>query len=84
LRRETGIATEFRVPIVLSSGNDEDFLMRKPRDSASLAYLFGLQESQALDAVSTNPTAIVSRNRQKLDPNFVAPGITVLKEGKSQ
>ena len=84
LRRETGIATEFHVPIVLSSGNDEEVLMRKPRDFASLAYLFGLQESQALDAVSTNPTAIVSRNRQKLDPNFVAPGITVLKEGKSQ
>lgn len=84
LRRETGIATEFRVPIVLSSGIGEEVLMRKPRDFASLAYLFGLQESQALDAVSTNPSAIVSRNRLKLDPNFVAPGITVLKESKSQ
>ena len=84
LRRETAIATEFRVPIVLSSGIGEEVLMRKPRDFASLAYLFGLQESQALDAVSTNPTAIVSRNRQKLDPNFVAPGINVLKEGKLQ
>ena len=82
LRRETGIATEFNVPIVLSSGIDEEVLMRKPRDFASLAFLFGLQESQALDAVSTNPATIVSRNRQKLDPKFVAPGITVLKEGK--
>jgi ribonuclease P/MRP protein subunit RPP1 len=84
LRRETGIANEFRVPIVLSSGNGEEILMRKPRDFASLAYLFGLQENQALDAISTNPTDIVARNRQKLDSNFVAPGITVLKEGKPQ
>ncbi|MGE5188008.1 MAG: RNase P subunit p30 family protein [Betaproteobacteria bacterium] len=84
LRRETGIASEFRVPILLSSGIGEEVLMRKPRDSASLAYLFGLQENQALDAVSTNPTDVVLRNRQKLDPNFVAPGITILKGGKSQ
>ena len=56
--------------------------MRMPRDLASLAYLFGLDEAQALDAVSTNPAAIVERNREKLSSRFVAPGISVVKEGK--
>jgi ribonuclease P/MRP protein subunit RPP1 len=84
LRRETATAQEFHIPIVLSSGVGEEALMRKPRDMASLAYLFGLQEEQALDAVSTNPAAIVERNRQKLNPKFVAPGITLLKEGNKQ
>ena len=82
LRREVAIAREFRVPIVVSSGVAEERLMRLPRDLASLAFLFGLDEAQALDAVSTNPAAMVRRNREKLSSRFVAPGITVIKEGK--
>ncbi len=82
LRRETAIAREFHVPIVLSSGVGEEQLMRMPRELASLAYLFGVGEAEALDAVSTNPTAIVSRNREKLSSKFVAPGISIVAEGK--
>jgi RNase P/RNase MRP subunit p30 len=54
-----------------------------PRDMASLAYLFGLDEASALDSVSTNPEAIVKRNREKLSSRFIAPGINVIKEGKT-
>lgn len=81
LRREVALAKEFRVPIILSSGVSEMQLMRMPRDLASIAYLFGLSEMEALDAVSTNPKAIVDANREKLGAAFVAPGIKVLKEG---
>jgi RNase P/RNase MRP subunit p30 len=45
--------------------------------------LFGLDEAQALDAISVNPKAIVLRNRDKLSSRFVAPGINVVKEGKT-
>jgi ribonuclease P/MRP protein subunit RPP1 len=83
LRREIMIALEFRVPIVLSSGVGEEVLLRMPRDLASLGYLFGLSEMDALDAVSTNPSAIVLRNREKLTSRFIAPGIRVVKEGTS-
>jgi RNase P/RNase MRP subunit p30 len=82
LRREIKIAREFKVPIVISSGVGEQRFMRFPRDMASLAYLFGLDEVSALDAVSTNPEAIVKRNREKLSSRFVAPGISIVKEGK--
>lgn len=82
LRREVAIALEFHVPVVVSSGVGEAPLLRMPRDLASLAYLFGLDEAQALDAVSANPAGIVLRNREKLSSRFVAPGITVVKEGK--
>jgi ribonuclease P/MRP protein subunit RPP1 len=84
LRREVALAKEFHVPIVVSSGVSEAQLMRMPRDMASLAYLFGFSESEALDAVSTNPEAIVVRNGEKLSAKFVAPGITILKEAKPQ
>ena len=45
LRREVAIAREFKVPIVVSSGVAEERFMRFPRDMASLAYLFGLDEA---------------------------------------
>jgi len=83
LRREVDIALEFHVPVVISSGVGEEALMRKPRDLASLGYLFGLDEAHALDAVSTNASKIVLRNREKLSSRFVAPGITIIREGKS-
>ncbi len=53
-----------------------------PRDMASLSFLFGLDEVNALDAVSTLPLKIVKRNREKLKRDFIAPGIRVVKEGK--
>jgi RNase P/RNase MRP subunit p30 len=83
LRREVAIALEFHVPIVVSSGVDIENLLRMPRDLACLAYLFGLDEAHALDAISTNPNTIVLRNREKLSSRFIAPGIIVVKEGKA-
>ncbi len=83
LRREVAVAREFHIPVIVSSGAAEARLMRTPKDMASLAFLFGLDEAAALDAVSTNPAAIVERNREKLSSRFVAPGITVVKEDKA-
>ncbi len=82
LRREVSIANEFHVPVVVSSGVVEEVFIRSPRDLATLAYLFGMNESEALDAVSTNPAAIVLRNREKLSSSFIAPGIKIVKESK--
>ncbi|MDR2204317.1 MAG: hypothetical protein LBE76_08535 [Nitrososphaerota archaeon] len=81
LRREVAIAKTFGVPLVVSSGVTEERFMRMPRDMASLSYLFGLASVEALDAVSTNPLAIVLRNRKKLDDGFIAPGVRVVMEG---
>lgn len=82
LRREVALAREFHIPIVVSSGVGEEHLMRMPRNLASMAYLFGLNETEALDAVSTNPAAIIVQNREKMSSAFIAPGISVLKEGQ--
>jgi RNase P/RNase MRP subunit p30 len=83
LRREVAIALEFHVPVVVSSGIDVENLLRMPRDLASLVYMFGLDEAKALDAISTNPNAIILRNREKLSSRFIAPGISIVKEGKT-
>jgi RNase P/RNase MRP subunit p30 len=81
LRREASIAKEFHVPLIVSSGVGEERLIRMPKDMASLTYLFGLDEASALETVSTNPLEMIKRNREKLSARFIAPGITLIKEG---
>ena len=82
LRRETAIARKFVVPVVMSSGASDERLMRRPQELAALANLFDLGQKAALDAVSGNPMSIMKRNREKLSPRFVAPGIRVVRRGK--
>jgi ribonuclease P/MRP protein subunit RPP1 len=82
LRREVAIAKEFQVPVVVSSGVAREMLLRKPREMAALAFLFGLDKVSALEAVSESANGIVTRNREKLSSGYVAPGIHRVKEGK--
>jgi hypothetical protein len=49
---------------------------------AALSSLFGPTGKFALDVVSANPSAIITRNREKLSSKFVAPGIKLVREGK--
>ena len=80
--KEVGTARSFGVPVVLSSGVGEEFLMRGPLELACLGSLVGLSGASGVDAVSRNPVAVVSRNREKLGSGFVAPGIRVVRRGK--
>jgi len=82
LRWEMEIAKKFRVPLVISSGADNEYLLRAPHDFATLANLFDLPLSSALNSLSEVPQGIVERNRLKLSPSYVAPGVRVIKEGK--
>jgi len=47
-----------------------------------LGYLFGLDLNDAKRAVSENPKEIIDRNRRKLSPNYVAPGVYVIRRGE--
>lgn len=78
LRREVATAEKFKVPIIISSGATDEYLMRGPHDCAALATLFDLPISSALKALSENPYSSVERNREKLSPEYVAPGIRVV------
>ena len=82
LRKEVAVAKAFHVPIVFSSGVSDALLIRKPLELAAMASLFDLDKESATKTISLNPAAIVRRNREKLDPEFVAPGIRVIRRGK--
>jgi RNase P/RNase MRP subunit p30 len=79
LRREAAFAKSFRVPVVLSSGATDGSLLRRPRDYLALATLFNLDASVAAKTFSENPSSLVQRNRLKLSPDFVAPGLRIVR-----
>lgn len=79
LRREVAIAEKFKVPVTISSGATNEYLMRSPHDYTALTTLFDMSVSSALCALSENPVAMVERNREKLSPDYVAPGIRVVR-----
>lgn len=79
LRREVAIAKRFNVPVIISSGATNEYFMRRPHDYAALATLFDMPTPCALRALSEDPLAIVERNREKLSPDYVAPGIRVVR-----
>jgi len=83
LRTEVRIATRFEVPVVLSSGASSELFMRGPREIAALASLFDMPLPAALKALSDSPLGMVRRNREKLSPNFVAPGVRVVRRGRN-
>ena len=78
LRREVAIAEKFKVPVTISSGATNEYLIRGSHDYAALATLFDMPISSALRALSENPVSMVQRNREKLSPDYVAPGIRVV------
>ncbi len=81
LRIEVSIAENFKIPVVLSSGASEDLALRCPRDWTAVASLFDMDEEAALRALSDTPLEIIHRNRSKLDPNFLLPGVRLIAKG---
>ena len=68
-------AIRYDVPVVVSSGADEPLLMRGPRELAASMQLLGIGEEESLDMVSDVPRELVERNRSKLEPGYVSPGV---------
>ena len=82
-RKEVAIAKKFGVPVAISSGANNVRLMRGPYDYAALASLFDMAVPLALRALSDTPLTIVERNKEKLSPDFVAPGIRLVRRKKN-
>ena len=84
LRKEVVIAKRFGVPVILSSGAKDPYLIRSPYDYAALAALFDMPQEPALCALSENPLAIIKRNREKLNSDYIAPGIRIIRSSRRE
>ena len=84
VREELELAEKFQIPVVISSGAGHPLLLRGPREYIAIAEsLLDLEREKAQDAISTTPNTIIERNREKLSPNFVAPGIKIVRRGRN-
>ncbi|MEM2897406.1 MAG: RNase P subunit p30 family protein [Candidatus Bathyarchaeia archaeon] len=81
LAKEVLIARENDVKIVVSSGANDIFFLRAPREMAAFLETLGLKQEEALNAVSKIPFSIVKNNRFKLSSSFIAEGIKLIKRG---
>ena len=82
LRKEVATAERAKVAVILSSGATSELLMRGPNDFASLTTIFDYPLSSALKALSETPQQTVEQNRKKLSPDYVAPGIRIVRKGQ--
>jgi len=77
--RCVSLAQRFRVNLVISSGAMEKYLLRPPMDQASVARLLGMELTEALDSLSSVPQSIIERNRARLDPRLISPGVRLVE-----
>ena len=76
------IAGSYHVPIVISSGATNSHFIKQPRDFASLAFLFGMDRLKALNSLSEYPLALIKRNREKLDSDYVIKGVRIVRRSE--
>jgi len=81
-RHAVALAEQKHCPLVLVSGASNLYELRGPRDIASLASLFGLDYSRALDALSSTPRDIIERNLEKREGLIVAPGVRIVPDSE--
>jgi len=82
LYEEISIAKYNKVPIILSSGAKNSFMMRSPRDMAALGIFLGLDKIEALNSVSKNPLSIIKENRKKLSNRWITEGVEIYRVPK--
>lgn len=77
LRANLDLARKYDVSLVLSSDAMSCFDLRSPIEVLALAEVCGLEEEEALEAITTVPERIISRNRP--GPGHIREGIEVLE-----
>lgn len=77
LKANLDLARKYDVSLVLCSDAMSCFDLRSPMEMLALAEVCGLEEEEALEAISTVPEKIIARNRP--GPGYVREGIEVLE-----
>mgnify|MGYP000879207479 FL=1 len=79
LRANLDLARKYDVSLLLSSDAMSCFDLRSPMETLALAEICGLEEGEAIEAITTVPERIISRNLP--GPGYIREGIEVLEEG---
>lgn len=77
LKANLELIRKYEVSLVLCSDAMSRFDLRSPLEALAFAEVCGLEENEALDAISTVPERILKKNRP--DPGYIREGIEVLQ-----
>ncbi|PWB51692.1 MAG: ribonuclease P protein component 3 [Candidatus Methanoperedenaceae archaeon] len=67
-------ARKYNLEMILTGDSGSVYDLRSPREMAALSSLFGMTQSEAVDAMSAIPLGILRRK----SPNYVQEGIEIL------
>ncbi len=80
MRRNVMLAEKYGANIVVTSGAESVWEMRAGRELAALAYVAGMSREQAVRTTSTIPESILARAMERKSPDFVLPGVRIVRE----
>ncbi len=70
--------------VILSSGSKVVMSMRSPTAMRYVGLLLGLDWHYTKIAVYEGPQNIIDRNKKRLSPDFVAPGVEIVQRGGTE
>jgi RNase P/RNase MRP subunit p30 len=68
--------------LVLSSGATHPMGLRSPLAMMHIGMLLGIDRTLAEKAVHELPTCIIERNMKRLSPEYVGPGVEIVRRGE--
>ena len=80
IKRSLTTAMKHDLPVVASSCAQDKYGLRDPYGLASLLSILGIDIDTGLDMISRNPINLIAKNRAKISPNYVNPGVWVVDE----
>jgi RNase P/RNase MRP subunit p30 len=77
--RNVMLAEKYGVNVVVTSGAGSIWEMRAGRELAALAYVVGMTREHAVRTTSSIPESIIARALERKRPDFVMPGVRVVR-----
>jgi RNase P/RNase MRP subunit p30 len=70
IKKDVWNAQKYGIPIISSSGANDPIYMREPRALVALLATLGIQEENAIEMVTRNPSEVIMKNKKVRSSGF--------------
>ena len=84
MRQNVMLAKKYGVPLAMTTGAQDKYCLRSPRDLLSVGLSLGMDEDLARKALTDHPLRIVKKSRDRKDPDLLLKGLLVTDWGASE
>lgn len=84
MRQNIILARKYDAMVILTSGADDRWGLRAPRDLIAVGKMLGMTDAEAKAAVSENPIRLIEKSKNRKDPNVIMKGLEVLDWGEQK